>query len=77
MAQRRRARLGRPIKRGRFRKAPSQSAYFQVLSRPDLDAFTQTLSARLHEQKGSRPGASALDGKMIRQHFIGSRFTAA
>lgn len=66
LAQRQRALLGLPVKRGCFREVPSYSVYYQVLSRLDLDRFAQTLSAWLHAQQGTLPGALALDGKMIR-----------
>lgn len=55
-----------PVKRGRFREVPSYSVYYQVLRRLNLDEFARVLSVWLHEQKGSLPGALALDGKMIR-----------
>ena len=71
LSQKQRRQLGFPRKQGTkaFWQVPSYSVFYQVLTRMDPEAFAQLLSGWLQTRAGSLPGALALDGKMIRDHF--------
>lgn len=64
--QKDRQRLRLPVKRGKFRDAPSYSVFYRLLGALDLDAVAAILSTWLQAHAGELPGALALDGKMVR-----------
>jgi hypothetical protein len=67
LTQAQRARLGFPFKKGtRFRKAPSYSALYNLLTQLDPHGFAQALNAWLAAHHGTLPRALALDGKYVR-----------
>jgi hypothetical protein len=53
-------------KGSRYRKIPSCTAVYNLLTQLDLNAFSQVLSDWLAQHRGSLPVALALDGKFIR-----------
>lgn len=53
-------------KGSRYKKIPSYTAVYNLLTQLDLDAFSQALSEWLAQHRGSLPVALALDGKFIR-----------
>lgn len=67
--QRQRAHLGLP-RRGKFRRVPCYSVFYEVLTRLDVDAFSRLLSQWLHQHQGSLPRALALDGKSVRDRVM-------
>lgn len=68
LTQPQRHRLNLPIKKGTraFRKVPSYSVFYQLLTRMDPEAFATHLNGWLLARAGTLPQALALDGKMIR-----------
>ncbi len=64
-------RLGLPRKRAtrRFYQVPGSSAFYQVLTRMDSEAFATLLNGLLQARAGRLPAALALDGNMIRDHI--------
>lgn len=53
-------------KGSKYKKIPSYTAVYNLLTQLDLDAFAKVLSAWLAQHRGSLPVALALDGKFIR-----------
>jgi hypothetical protein len=53
-------------KGSRYKKIPSYTAVYNLLTQLDLDAFSQVLSEWLAQHRGSLPIALAMDGKFIR-----------
>ena len=53
-------------KGSRYKKIPSYTAVYNLLTKLDLDAFSQQLSEWLAQHRGSLPVALAMDGKFIR-----------
>jgi hypothetical protein len=53
-------------KGSRYKKIPSYTAVYNLLTQLDLDAFSQVLSEWLAQHRGSLPVALAMDGKFIR-----------
>ena len=49
-----------------YKKIPSYTAFYNLLGKLDLDAFSQGLSEWLAQHRGSLPVALAMDGKFIR-----------
>jgi hypothetical protein len=71
LTQAQRARLGWPRKKGTaFRKAPSYTALYNLLTQLDPHAFAQTLSRWLQTHHGTLPRALALDGKYVRDQVL-------
>lgn len=53
-------------KGSRYKKIPSYTAVYNLLTQLDLDAFSHVLSEWLAQHRGSLPVALAMDGKFIR-----------
>jgi len=53
-------------KGSRYKKVPSYTAVYNLLTQLDLDAFSQILSDWLAQHRGTLPVALAMDGKFIR-----------
>ena len=53
-------------KGSRYKKIPSYTAVYNLLTQLDLDAFSQVLSEWLAQHRGTLPVALAMDGKFIR-----------
>ena len=53
-------------KGSRYKKIPSYTAVYNLLTQLDLDAFSQSLSEWLAQHRGTLPVALAMDGKFIR-----------
>ena len=71
LTQAQRARLGWPRKKGTaFRKAPSYTALYNLLTQLDPHAFAQTLSQWLQAHHGTLPRALAVDGKYVRDRVL-------
>jgi hypothetical protein len=71
LTQPQRAHLGWPYKPGtRFRKAPSYSALYNLLTQLDPHAFAAVLSQWLHTHQGTLPRALAVDGKYVRDRVL-------
>lgn len=71
LTQAQRAQLGWPYKPGtRFRKAPSYSALYNLLTQLDPHAFAATLTHWLQAQHGTLPRALAVDGKYVRDQVL-------
>jgi len=71
LTQAQRAELGWPYKPGtRFRKAPSYSALYNLLTQLDPNAFAKTLNTWLQAHHGTLPRALALDGKYVRDQVL-------
>ena len=49
-----------------YKKIPSYTAFYNLLGKLDLDAFSQVLSEWLAQHRGTLPVALAMDGKFIR-----------
>lgn len=66
-----RQRLSLPKKMGTksFRKVPGYSVYYKLPGRIDPAALNQVLNQWLAANAIALPQASALDGKMVRDHF--------
>ena len=71
LTQAQRAQLGWPYKPGtRFRKAPSYTALYNLLTQLDPHAFAHALSHWLQAHHGTLPRALALDGKYVRDQVL-------
>ena len=71
LTQAQRAELGWPYKPGtRFRKAPSYSALYNLLTQLDPQAFAHALNHWLQAHHGTLPRALALDGKYVRDQVL-------
>lgn len=71
LTQAQRARLGWPRKKGTaFRKAPSYTALYNLLTQLDPHALAQVLSQWLQAHHGTLPRALALDGKYVRDQVL-------
>lgn len=71
LTQAQRAQLGWPYKAGtRFRKAPSYSALYNLLTQLDPHAFAACLTHWLQAQHGTLPRALAVDGKYVRDQVL-------
>jgi hypothetical protein len=71
LTQTQRAHLGWPRKKGTaFRKAPSYTALYNLLTQLDPHAFAQTLSQWLQTHHGTLPRALAVDGKYVRDRVL-------
>ncbi len=67
MPQREKIRLPLFRKKGTsYRKTPSYKVFWSLLSKLDIDAFSECLSDWLSEHYGTLPRALALDGKFIK-----------
>jgi len=53
-------------KGSRYKKIPSYTAVYNLLTQLDLDAFSEILSEWLAQHRGTLPVALAMDGKFIR-----------
>jgi hypothetical protein len=53
-------------KGSRYKKIPSYTAVYNLLTQLDLNAFSQVLSEWLAQHRGTLPVALAMDGKFIR-----------
>jgi hypothetical protein len=54
-------------KQKKYRKAPSYNVYYNLLSKLDIDNFSEILSQWLSQNVGTLPRALALDGKFIKE----------
>jgi hypothetical protein len=71
LTQAQRTRLGWPRKKGTaFRKAPSYTALYNLLTQLDPHAFAQALSQWLQTHHGTLPRALAVDGKYVRDRVL-------
>ena len=66
LAQRKKLALPSFEKGSRYKKIPSYTAVYNLLTQLDLNAFSQGLSDWLAQHRGSLPVALAMDGKFIR-----------
>ena len=71
LTQPQRAQLGWPSKAGtRFRKAPSYTALYNLLTQLHPEALARTLNQWLQTHQGTLPRALALDGKYVRDRVL-------
>ena len=67
LTQAQRVELGLPRKRkSKFYRAPCYDVYYKLLRRIDPDQFAGVLNGWLEQNRGTLPGALAIDGRMIR-----------
>ena len=66
LSQRKKLALPGFKKGSRYKKIPSYTAVYNLLTQLDLDAFSHILSEWLGQHRGSLPVALAMDGKFIR-----------
>ena len=70
LTQVQRVELGLPRKRKKkFYRAPCYDVYYKLLRRIDPDQFAEALNGWLKQNRGTLPGALAIDGKMIRDRI--------
>ena len=66
LSQRKKLALPSFEKGSKYKKIPSYTAVYNLLTKLDLDLFAATLSEWLQQHQGSLPAALAMDGKFIR-----------